>query len=832
MAGYPIYLSYPCACTILYHVSPACIGVVLRVVWSLLYRPMKRSFETTTVPRLTAIELLGEQADVPYTRAVGLLRRMSISTPGRRVLSKAQAHSYYPVDQAARLGRVPPGVAELSESSDMVDYARRALLLVSPFDAVVPEMPEDLRDAIRFTCSHGWDIAAWRLQRLRDLVEIAQSLRPMSDRILARRPEHVAWTGGPDVNPAFMSAISEALESPDVSLPAAVYLTGFPIVGQATDTGLWRRRSAWEIRRAGPKISVAELLSSNLRFTATIISSLPKQWRSARASGDSDWLRLNQMAWQATIDEVNIKFSARGPFTRSRMDAKFGYGKWRPIRRFGIPKGTGVRPCDDATQSGHNSAFISGHVMATCPNDFPAAAAREFFDAYSTGASAAVGGSIGAAKEDVPNAYRTVPTATPGLTIVAIVHPSSGVVWFFETRGLNFGLAAAGENFVRLPELLIMASRRLLAVPSALFIDDVQVVESEASRGFPVAGADGLLCFPGSAHSSFVSMCGIAAFPLSIPKREEWSVSPVALGIESDLSRAHVDGSIRQRIAGPTRVKASMLVESFQRSQSLSPSQAASLRGKLGHLFSRSSVARAALAPLTRRQYQLPGAGDDHSGSLAWALTEDLRSSLSFSADMLAGLLPDLLYHGPSSRGRPLVMFSDASLLPPVPPMLVGSGRVGFVVFHPDGRSATWASADVPVDLMLRLHSFRNRKTHIISLEAIALFSPFFSPELQNLLAGADVFQFADNQTVNAISVKGYSSAPDVGRMLSAFSLRLASLGARTWVVYVPTELNIADPLSRPPVPGMPECHALLVFGLELIRIDFVFPSAFSWINF
>jgi hypothetical protein len=793
---------------------------------------MKRQAVDSPVSPLSALALLGERVDWPYMRAVVLIRRMSISTPGRRVLSKDQAHSYYPAHQADRRGRVPPGVADLLESPDMFQYARRALLLASPFDNIKPEMPEDLHDAIHFTCSQGWEISGWRLERLRVLRDIAVSLRPMSDRILARRPAHVAWTGGPNVHPAFMAAITEALESPDVSLPAAVYLTGFPIVGQATDTGLWRQRSALEVRRAGPKISVPELLSSNLRFTASLIFSLPRQWESARARKDSEWIRLNKLAWQATIEEVNIKSSARGPFTRSQLDARFGYGNWRPIRRFGVPKGTGVRPCDDATQSGHNSAFISGHVMANCPNDFPAAVAREFFDAYSGGASTTAGGSIGAAKEDVPNAYRTVPAATPELTIVALAHPSSGVVWFFETRGLNFGLAAAGENFVRLPELLIMASRRLLAIPAALFIDDAQVVESEASRGVPVAGEEGLLRFPGSAHSSFVSLCDIAAFPLSVPKRQEWSVLPVALGIESDLSKAHIDGSVRQRIAGPTRDKASLLLDSIQISQSLSPSQAASLRGKLGHLFSRSSAARAALAPLTRRQYQLPNPSAGGSESLSWALTEDLRSSLSFSADMLAGLLPDLLYHGPSSRGRPCVMFSDASLLPPVPPLLMGSGRVGFVVFNPDGVSAVWAAADVPVDLMLRLNGFRNRKTHIIPLEAIALFSAFFSPELQALFAGADVYQFADNQTVNAISVKGYSSAPDVGRMISAFSLRLVSLGTRTWVVYVPTKLNIADPLSRPPLPGLLECQALLDFGLVLHRIEFVFPSVFSWTEF
>ena len=68
--------------------------------------------------------------------------------------------------------------------------------------------------------------------------------------------------------------------------------------------------------------------------------------------------------------------------------------------------------------------------------------------------------------------------------------------------------------------------------------------------------------------------------------------------------------------------------------------------------------------------------------------------------------------------------------------------------------------------------------------------------------------------------------------MLSAYSLRLAALAARSWIHYVPSALNIADPPSRPPVPGRPEHYELLSLDLALERIDFVFPAAFSWTEF
>jgi len=62
-------------------------------------------------------------------------------------------------------------------------------------------------------------------------------------------------------------------------------LTGLPIVGMATDTGLWRRRNATERLRTGPKITVCELRSSNLRFTQLLLSSLPQQFAEAPRKG-------------------------------------------------------------------------------------------------------------------------------------------------------------------------------------------------------------------------------------------------------------------------------------------------------------------------------------------------------------------------------------------------------------------------------------------------------------------------------------------------------------------------------------------------------------------
>ena len=186
-----------------------------------------------------------------------------------------------------------------------------------------------------------------------------------------------------------------------------------------------------------------------------------------------------------------------------------------------------------------------------------------------------------------------------------------------------------------------------------------------------MANAHGLDRFPGLAHSAFLSFCGMLAFPLSLSKREEWSTCPVVgLGVRSDLSRAHIDGSVSQRIATPERTEALVLVATALRTGLLHPGTVGSLREKLGHLFLRSAAARAALAPISERKYAVV-----IEGHKAWSLSETFRGALNFVEDMLGGRLPDLMCYGPQSRGRPVIIFSDASFSPPVPVLRGAAAR-------------------------------------------------------------------------------------------------------------------------------------------------------------
>ena len=366
-------------------------------------------------------------------------------------------------------------------------------------------------------------------------------------------------------------------------------------------------------------------------------------------------------------------------------------------------------------------------------------------------------------------------------------------------------------------------------MPADLFTDVIQVIETVLSRGVS-SGSGGLAEFPGSAHSSLVEFCGLSGLPLAALKRVIGSSAPVALGIQTDFALTHIDGTVRIRVAPATRVKVVAQALAALDRGTLSSTEAGSLSGKFGYVMSLGRAARAVTSAFVRRQYATSAPGLCDVGLPAWVINDDLRGGLEFALELFRGYLPDLVYVGPAClRSGPVTIFSDASESPPVPPSVLCTGRVAFVVIIPGINLVLWAAQDVPASVVQRLHSLRERKTHIFPFEAIAFFGPAFFPEVLPFLRGADVIQFADNMAVNAATKKSYSSSPDVARRISAWYLQCASLGSRTWIHWVCSALNIADGPSRPTPAGCSEDFSLFPLGHRLRRIDFVFPSQFSW---
>ena len=83
---------------------------------------------------------------------------------------------------------------------------------------------------------------------------------------------------------------------------------------------------------------------------------------------------------------------------------------------------------------------------------------------------------------------------------------------------------------------------------------------------------------------------------------------------------------------------------------------------------------------------------------------------------------------------------------------------------------------------------------------------------------------FIDNQSALGALIKSASSADDMSEMALLNSLALASVAARVWFEYVPSKLNVSDPLSREgwssAKPEWIKLHLNVRWDLFLDRLD------------
>jgi len=152
--------------------------------------------------------------------------------------------------------------------------------------------------------------------------------------------------------------------------------------------------------------------------------------------------------------------------------------------------------------------------------------------------------------------------------------------------------------------------------------------------------------------------------------------------------------------------------------------------------------------------------------------------SLSFIQKLQEGELPDTVMYSAQRKPLVTVVFSDASEEPPQPPSVWPSGRLAFIVFNSNG-AIVYAETIVPSEIFQLIDNLRARKKHICTLETMALIAVYINPSLQDDLRGADVNHFVDNTAANGAAIKGYSPAPDIARLVGAYHLRIAQLGAR-----------------------------------------------------
>jgi len=575
--------------------------------------------------------------------------------------------------------------------------------------------------------------------------------------------------------------------SPDVEL-AVDMACGMPCVGDIPPSGLWES-----------KIGRAELDIESLdhaRWHTGLFRAIE-----AEAVAGATAKEIAAVA-EATRDEVR-KGLMHGPFTKAQLDAAYGPGKWRAMRRFAVEQKGKIRPCDNAKTSLHNKCCTTFEKVACETADFPARAAGAFADA--------LGGPVPMASstEDLAEAYRHVPTDAPQWTVVALWMPGAGArgkgeVQLFTMPGFNFGLKTAVPQFNRTTDAYVAFSRHFLGICGCKFFDDFCVAEPEW------CARHGQECMRG--------LHVLMGVPFAKAKQVDASEVVVFLGVESDFRGVERTGRVRMRVR-PDRVGAlHARIDAVLEARQLPSALASSLCGKLqfttSWTFAR--VGRAALQPLFRAAVESSATPTgskrkrSDGGDIDESLSPGAEMSLQFFSSLLEALPPHE-FDVVRRRSPPVLVWSDAR-------WEVGDPRpagVGFVVAVPKVGAPAGVTARSVAELVRRydfyhgsevvpesfMRGFVRRKQQIGQLELLAGLVPYLS--MPDVMAGARVCHWIDNTSAVAALTKGYSGVPDSARIVHAFHATLAGLDCRSWLEYVASKANVSDAPSRIDLSGV-----------------------------
>jgi hypothetical protein len=771
----------------------------------------KRSHDKATA---SSLQLCGFEPTSEYLEVLRDLDGASICPPGRKRPSSADAIRLYAPHQGKR-HRLwsPPGFDNLKGISEPDVFLEISKGLDFPLSALEPRLEPDVEAAIDHIVKLGpGRIGVWRFDQRALIRRCVVKLEPLSAAMRAVRLPHIAWAGGPVVSIAMVCALVDHEEWPDRTFPRDQFMAGVQLVGEASATGLWCPKPFPRLKSDRDKAIPLGVFHRQHAMMAGKTKRIVEK-RAAAAAGHPDRQILIQAIFEASMAEIAAG-TAAGPFTYSYLDSRFGYGKHRPLVRSVVERNGKYRAVDNGRET--TKAVVDSETLGMMHPNFPVAVGRRFFAKLR---DAHFPWRMGGSKDDETAAYKKTPTITPEFTPAVIANPVTGKAMVIMPQGLNFGHGLAGRQYSRKPCFISGMARRFFAAPIDHYIDDVTAIEPDFAAGPrthvvpPRPGRE----FPRSSQAMLWDFCeDLHLADWSSSKSVSWRPVVDPIGMVTDFSSLHNDGLIRVSIKPSTCAKVHDEVVACLSSGRINPKLASKIVGKFRWVACLGKIGLAATQPLIKL------ANGSHNTEVKIRDDVAIKSALSLIASLTDGSLPPALFSDPDFA-PPILIFSDASWNPR-PPLLHGSGQVAFIIIRRgvDGsEECLYSATEVPQDILFRIHDLRAQKTLICPLEELAMAAPFMTPELKPMLKGRDVLHFADNQGANCVAIKGYSSAPDLARVVSAVHFRIAQLQVRWWIAFVPSAANPADAPSRG------DFTALIARGAR--RLDFVFPSLESW---
>ena len=352
-------------------------------------------------------------------------------------------------------------------TQDVVEQMLLAASCVHPAETVATRVGPDVQAAVDFLASlrgpfFSSMVAGRRERFLRDVAQAKLRLAPLEAEVQSLIPSHIARMERP-LPVCIFHVLCEAAGIPDKTV-ALDFATGFLAVGGIPASGWWRPEEDPAYLTEARWEGLAHA-AWNDRLEARVV----RDYEAADDTSEYEALACK------TMQEVALG-NMRGPFTRAEIDAAFGPSAFRAMHRFAVWQKGKLRACDNAKGSWHNRAVGRHERLSVEAADFPARVTACVTAAFNEPLEMVSG------CDDLPHAYREVPSADPRWTPVCIFVPGVGAR-YFTMPGFNFGLAAAVPQFNRFPEAVQAIARRLAAVLTCHFFDDFNVTEPRLCAG-------------------------------------------------------------------------------------------------------------------------------------------------------------------------------------------------------------------------------------------------------------------------------------------------------------------------------------------------------------
>lgn len=586
-----------------------------------------------------------------------------------------------------------------------------------------------------------------RLKSLAELRSLVKSCKAEQTKVNRK----ASWTTralGCKVQTVAMERLQAKLGIEDLGVPAAC-LFGLKVLGPAQESPFF---TPFDVP---PKMTWGEFHSSKRQRSLELIERVKRM-------SDLGGQEMAKAIWKKTQKEIDAG-SMGPPQTWDEIDELFK-GDFQVVPSFGLEQGVDdsglpkFRRIDDHTAAGNNLVAHRTQKVPMAMVDQVGLMVKSL--AKRTRSQVLI------ATEDMKGAYRQVPLCPSDVRycITAVMNPELGQPSLHELRAQPLGAGHAVPNFCRVAEWLARLCQLLYHLFVDHFFDDFFLIEPAETANigmFILKETFAVLGFSLDPEKSqpparLQAVLGVMFSTASLTSRRVISVSPKPT-----------------RLAGLQK-----LIQAVLESDSLSPSQAASLVGKFGFLCSTlfGKAGRCCTGPARFRQY---------SSHHVTALDPTLRQSLCLMSEFLTFTPAREI---PVTSVTPLLIYSDASDVPERSPRFV----LGGVCYDPLDSSLEFSSWEVPNSIVQK---WASRQNYMGQLELLA--APFALATWSTKAQQRPILFFLDNDSASSNLIKGYSPKVDSSVIVGEFWLMAASLKSSIYIDRVESKSNLADGPSR-----------------------------------